>query len=80
MTIAIDTDKAIQALTKAGFKKEQARVMIEQLLPANDDLVTKDYLTTELARLEMRLTTKLYGGQVAAVVAVIGALRLFGVI
>ncbi|MCB0633833.1 MAG: hypothetical protein KDD15_29080 [Lewinella sp.] len=78
MTVAIDTDKAVQALTGVGFKKEQARVLIDQLLPAGDDLVTKDFLRAEIQTLESRLTARIYGGQIASVVAVVGALKFFG--
>ena len=111
MTIAIDTDKAVQALTGVGFKKEQARVLIDQLLPIGDGLVTKDYMSSEIAlikaeiqrletlietkitelnvrfeslearfeSLEARMVARFYGGQIASVVAVVGALKLFGV-
>lgn len=79
MAIAIDTDKAVQALVKVGFKKEQARTMINELLLAGDDLVSKDFLRSELAHLESRLTARIYGGQIAAVVAVVGVLKFFGV-
>lgn len=44
----IDTDKAIEALRYVGFKKEQARVLIDQLLPGNDQIVTKDLLQAEI--------------------------------
>lgn len=80
MAIAIDTDKAVQALTKVGFKKEQARVLIDELLPAGDDLVTKDFLRAEMQALEARLTARIYGGQIAAVAAVIGSLKFFGIL
>lgn len=66
MTIAIDTDKAIQALTKAGFKKDQARVMIEQLLPANDDIVTKDALRAEIQKLKSDMITWMVGLHIAS--------------
>ena len=80
MAIAIDTDRAVQALIGVGFKQEQARTLIKELVPAGDDLVTKDFLRSEINRLEARMTAKIYGGQIAAVVGVIGALKLFGVI
>ncbi|MEN0047704.1 MAG: hypothetical protein AAF806_11650 [Bacteroidota bacterium] len=86
MAIAIDTDKAVQALVGVGFKKEQARTLIKELIPAGDSLVTKDFLRAEIIRLEgkiekleSRIMTNIYGGQIAAVVAVVGALKLFGV-
>lgn len=79
MAIAIDTDRAIQALTNVGFKHEQARVLIDQLVPATDDLVTKEIFRVELRALEARMTARLYGSQIASVVAVVGALKFFGV-
>ena len=78
MTVAIDTDKAIQALKEAGFKSNQARVLIDQLLPAGDSIVTKDFLRAEMQALEARMTAKIYGAQIASVVSVIGALKFFG--
>ncbi len=66
MTLAIDTDKAIQALMGAGFKKAQARVMIEQLVPASDDLVTKDALRAEIHKLKSDLITWMVGLHVAS--------------
>ncbi len=78
MTVAIDTYKAIEALTKAGFKKEQARVLIDELSPVGESLVTKDYLKSEMNALEARMTARIYGSQIASVVAVVGALKFFG--
>lgn len=79
MAIAIDTDKAIQALTGVGFKPEQARVLIDQLVPATNELVTKELFRAELTALEARMAARIYGSQIAAVVAVVGTLKFFGV-
>ena len=53
--MAIDTDKAVQALKSAGVKKEQARGLIDQLLPVNNDIVTKDTLQAEVQKLKPEL-------------------------
>jgi len=77
MTVAIDTYKAIEALTKAGFNKKQARVLIDELSPIGDTVVTTDYFKSEINALEARMTARIYGGQIACVVGVIGALKFF---
>ena len=74
---------------RLGLKQEQARVLIDQLLPAGESLVTKDFMRSEISRLEAlvenkmnaleaRMTARVYGSQIASVVAVIGALKFFG--
>ena len=66
MTVAIDTDKAVQALKAAGFKKEQARALIDHLLPANNQLVTQDSLRAETQKLKSDLIMWMVGLHIAS--------------
>ena len=66
MAIAIDTDKAVQKLTSVGFKKNQARVLIDQLLPGSDQLITKDTLTAEVQKLKSELIMWMVGLHIAS--------------
>ena len=56
MTIAIDTHRAVEALRHVGFKKEQAQTLIEQLVPTNNELVTKDFLAAETNKLRAEIS------------------------
>ena len=66
MAIAIDTDKAVEALRDVGFKKEQARVLIDQLVPGNDQIVTKDLLQAEIQKLKSELIIWMVGLHIAS--------------
>ena len=66
MAIAIDTDKAVEALRDVWFKKEQARVLIDQLVPGNDQIVTKDLLQAEIQKLKSELIIWMVGLHIAS--------------
>ena len=78
MTAGIDTLKAAEILEGAGFEGPQAKAMVEALAPDSHGIVSRDYLDAQLQALEGRLAARIYGGQIAAVVAVVGALKFFG--
>ena len=70
-----------EKLKEAGFSDEQARVqanamreVIEERLATKADLqLLEDRLTSEMQKMELRITLKL-GGMMAAAVAVVAAL------
>ena len=60
MANAVDTLKLSEELVAAGFEKDKARVLAEQFGElANEHLVTKEYLKSELEKMELRLTIKM---------------------
>jgi hypothetical protein len=78
MAVLIDTLKAAEIMEAAGFTEQQAKAVIEAFTPANDELVTKSYLDQRLSNLEQRMMTRIYGAQVASVLALIAVLSFFG--
>ena len=78
MAVLIDTLKAAEIMEAAGFTEQQAKAVIEAFTPASDELVTKSYLDQRLSNLEQRMMTRIYGAQVASVVALIAVLSFFG--
>ena len=74
MAIAIDTDKAVEALKNVGFKKEQARTLIDQLVPASDQLATKDMLQAEIQKLKSELIMWMIGLHLATMSLMIALL------
>ena len=67
-TLAFDTHKAVKALRQAGFDDLQAEAVTEQISTAiGENLVTKDDLENAVEKLELRITTKVYGAVVVGV-------------
>ena len=67
-TLASDTYKAVKALREAGFDDLQAEAVTEQISAAiGENLVTKDDLENVVEKLELRITTKVYGAVVVGV-------------
>jgi len=74
------------AATKADIIRLEAAIRAESSrleAAAKDDTSRLDgaiaELRSEIRALEHRMTARVYGGQIAAVVATVGALKLFGV-
>ena len=80
MAVLIDTLKAAEIMEAAGFTEKQAKAVIEAFAPAGGELVTKTYLDQRLDTLEQRMMTRIYGAQVATVIAMIAVLSFFGTI
>ncbi len=72
MMAAIDTPKAFERLTAAGFDWEKAEAIFDTLGKIGDSLATG----SDLRGLEQSVTIRL-GGLVAAGVAVLAVLELF---
>ncbi len=68
----LDTHRAFERLTEAGFDKEKAEAILGTLGETGESLATK----VDLRDLEQRLTIRL-GGLVAAGVAILAVLDLF---
>ena len=69
--VTFDTLKFTRKLKEAGFTAKQAEGVAVAFCDAVDDeLVTKSYLHAELAKLELRLTTRI-GGMIVAAVAIL---------
>ncbi len=68
----IDTHKAFERLTSAGFDKDKAEAILDTLGETGESLATK----ADLRDLEQRMTIRL-GGLVAAGVAILAVLELF---
>lgn len=90
MTVWVDTLEAAGILEKAGFSEKQAKAVVKVLTPVSEDVATRTFvkdtvdtavkeIKLEMQSLEHRTTARIYGSQIAAVVAVIGALKFFGV-
>lgn len=67
----LDTRKAFERLTAAGFDKEEAEALLETLGETGDSVVTK----ADLRDLEQRVTMRL-GGLIAAGVAILAGLEI----
>ena len=67
----LDTRKAFERLTAAGFDKEKAEALLETLGETGDSVVTK----ADLRDLEQRVTMRL-GGLIAAGVAILAGLEI----
>lgn len=80
-TAIFDSLRYFEQLKEAGFTEMQARVqanamreVIEEKLATKADLVEQEArLTSEMQKLELRLTIKL-GGMIAASIAIVAAL------
>ena len=68
----LDTGKAFERLTAAGFDKEKAEALLETLGETGDSVVTK----ADLRDLEQCVTIRL-GGPTAAGVAILAVLKVF---
>ena len=73
---------AIQEITLSGVATKQdirnvQKEIAELRSTTKEDI---DGLQLNIKDLETRLTARIYGGQIASVVAVIGALKLFGLL
>ena len=68
----LDTRKAFERLTAAGFDKEKAEALLDTLGETGESLATK----ADLRDLEQRMTIRL-GGLVAAGVAILAVLEVF---
>ena len=67
-TLALDTHKAVKALREAGFDDLQAEAVTERLSTAiGENLMTKDDLENAVEKLELHITTKMYGTVVVGV-------------
>ena len=82
-TILFDSHTFIKRLRATGFTEEQAEVIVDASRDALENLVTKDDLRSEAARLEnrldaleLRLTIKLGVFIAAAVGVIIAVLRV----
>ena len=82
-TILFDSHTFIKRLRATGFTEEQAEVIVDASRDALENLVTKDDLRSEVARLEnrldaleLRLTIKLGVFIAAAVGVIIAVLRV----
>ena len=82
-TILFDSHTFIKRLRATGFTEEQAEVIVDASRDALENLVTKDDLRNESARLEnrldtleLRLTIKLGVFIAAAVGVIIAVLRV----
>lgn len=76
--ITFDTHEFVKKLKEAGFTEQQAEALTETIKAAQgidlSDLVTKNDLTNELARLEIRLMKwgfAMLAGQGAIIVALL---------
>ncbi len=76
-----DSLRYFEQLKEAGFTEKQAKVqanamreVIEEKLATKADLLEQEaHLTSEMQKLELRLTVKL-GGMIAASIAIVAAL------
>ena len=68
----LDTGKAFERLTAAGFDKEKAEALLDTLGETEESLATK----ADLRDLEQRMTIRL-GGLVAAGVAILAVFKEF---
>ena len=75
-TLAFDTHKAVKALRDAGFSDAQAEAVTEQISTAiGENVATKSDIAsvrTDMEKLELRMTLKLY----AAVAAGVGLVKV----
>ena len=67
MAIAIDTLHASEKLKKAGFKKDQARALIDALAPNSDSIVSKMELDSAINKLKSELIVWMVGLHIATI-------------
>ena len=82
VTLTIDTLAAKNILLESGFEDQKAEGIVRVLTDASENGVSEKYLERRLrefeGRLTDRLTTRIYGAQIATVLALITVLSFFG--
>jgi len=67
MTLAIDTLEASEVLKEAGFKKAQAKALIQALSPSSDTVVSKQSLDSAINKLKAELIVWMVGLHIASI-------------
>ena len=67
MTLAIDTLEASEVLKEAGFKKAQAKALIQALSPSSDTIVSKQLLDSAINKLRAELIVWMVGLHIASI-------------
>ncbi len=67
MTLTIDTLQASEVLEGAGFKKSQAKAMIEALAPTSDSYISKQVLDSAINKLKAELIVWMVGLHIASI-------------
>lgn len=70
-----DTHQAVIGLRNAGLPETQAEAIVRVLDAALSDVVTRDFLSTRLESLELRMTVKLGAMLLTAVGVLIASMR-----
>lgn len=77
--ITFDTLSIAKRLKAGGFTEPQAEALAHEIQESSqeDHLVTRDFLRTELEKVEMRMTIRV-GGMIIALGSVLIAIKYFG--
>lgn len=67
MTLAIDTLEASEVLKEAGFKKSQAKALIQALSPHTNNLVTNEKLDAAINKLKAEIIVWMVGLHIASI-------------
>ncbi len=74
MTLVIDTLQASEVLKDAGFKKSQAKALIEALAPSSDSVVSKERLESAINKLKSELIVWMVGLHIASIGLIVALL------